>query len=501
MGFLDTRYIKVGGGNSAANITIENDYLDGNITFKVNDGGVDTMVMTLDGATGNVGIGTTGPKSMLHVAQNDGGNDVVRAPITLSRLWASDSDTRASALFQYRNSSTNRDFLAISVSGDGGSFNSPLDISMAKMTIGADGNVGIGTTTPDTKLDVNGAIRSSSISTSPSENGLEIKPIETAFDYDYYYDGAEFSVSSNMPTVKDTHFRYFGFKYPVTGAKLAFSQFGANYSTKYEVFVEDKGGSWWQYYPSNGTLNFVQNGVDAVSDKQPLSWTNSKKTTVNGQEAYWIRVSTTTTPSTTAITSSVKIVSAGYAIALYQDLGETDPSIIFNRNGTFIFNPSGDKFLWFKAAFQAWIGLSVYNEFWITNNIANSPLKITGKDKIIFGNTWVQDNVAINNVGNIVTRGALALNTGDPTFTGGTYPLEVFDGGTTNRNFYVAGTGAMVATYATTKRIETDATGIGFFAHAPVAQQPYTAISDPPTQAEVTNIRNALINLGLMASL
>jgi hypothetical protein len=39
---------------------------------------------------------------------------------------------------------------------------------------------------------------------------------------------------------------------------------------------------------------------------------------------------------------------------------------------------------------------------------------------------------------------------------------------------------------------------IGFFAQTPAAQQNYTAVSDPPTQAQVTTIRDALINLGLM---
>lgn len=41
---------------------------------------------------------------------------------------------------------------------------------------------------------------------------------------------------------------------------------------------------------------------------------------------------------------------------------------------------------------------------------------------------------------------------------------------------------------------------IGFYGVAPAAQQSYTAVSNPPTQAEVTAIRNALVNLGLMAS-
>jgi hypothetical protein len=41
---------------------------------------------------------------------------------------------------------------------------------------------------------------------------------------------------------------------------------------------------------------------------------------------------------------------------------------------------------------------------------------------------------------------------------------------------------------------------LGFFNKTPVIQQTFTAISDPPTQAEVVAIRDALINLGLMAS-
>ena len=53
--------------NNTGGIIIENDASDGDITFKVNDGGVDTTVMTIDGATGNVGIGTTGPTAVLHL--------------------------------------------------------------------------------------------------------------------------------------------------------------------------------------------------------------------------------------------------------------------------------------------------------------------------------------------------------------------------------------------------------------------------------------------------
>jgi len=47
---------------------------------------------------------------------------------------------------------------------------------------------------------------------------------------------------------------------------------------------------------------------------------------------------------------------------------------------------------------------------------------------------------------------------------------------------------------------DTSATTLGFFGVAAVARQTFTAISDPPTQAEVTAIRDALVNLGLMAA-
>ena len=47
---------------------------------------------------------------------------------------------------------------------------------------------------------------------------------------------------------------------------------------------------------------------------------------------------------------------------------------------------------------------------------------------------------------------------------------------------------------------DTSANQLGFFGVDHVAQQAYTAVSDPPTQAEVTAIRDAVVNLGLMAS-
>jgi len=45
---------------------------DKDFVFKVNNGGVDTEVMRIDGSTGNVGIGTTSPDTTLHLAKSTG---------------------------------------------------------------------------------------------------------------------------------------------------------------------------------------------------------------------------------------------------------------------------------------------------------------------------------------------------------------------------------------------------------------------------------------------
>ena len=51
-----------------------------------------------------------------------------------------------------------------------------------------------------------------------------------------------------------------------------------------------------------------------------------------------------------------------------------------------------------------------------------------------------------------------------------------------------------------TTHLEVGDSKIGFLGATPVVKQAYTAVSNPPTQAEVTAIRDALVNLGLMAA-
>ena len=106
---------------------------------------------------GNIGIGTTTPGAKLHIASAN----IIDTPsgdIMLTRYFLSDTDVRGSSIFHYYNSTTVIDSLVFGVAGNGGTSNSPKSISSAKMVIGANGNVGIGTITPNATLDVSGSV-------------------------------------------------------------------------------------------------------------------------------------------------------------------------------------------------------------------------------------------------------------------------------------------------------------------------------------------------------
>ncbi len=106
-----------------------------------------------------LGIGTYDPYAKLHLHNSDAPLNTVSADLLLSRYWNGSSDTRASSIFHYFNNTTFNDNLAFGVSGDGGSYDAPNSLSQIKMLIQADGNVGIGTTSPAAKLDVAGDIK------------------------------------------------------------------------------------------------------------------------------------------------------------------------------------------------------------------------------------------------------------------------------------------------------------------------------------------------------
>lgn len=120
---------------------------DGSIDFVVNGG----KKMVIDN-TGNVGIGTTLPDAKLHIydesnellrLQGTGGSDpyisFYQNETLAAYLWSVDNH------FYVRNQQPGNIYLGTNTSTD--------------MTIGSNGNVGIGTTSPDAKLHVEGTVK------------------------------------------------------------------------------------------------------------------------------------------------------------------------------------------------------------------------------------------------------------------------------------------------------------------------------------------------------
>lgn len=68
--------------DAAVDLIVENDRSNEDIYFKINDEGVDTEVMRIQGSTSRVGIGTAAPLSKLHVIGPDTQNDVARFSMT-----------------------------------------------------------------------------------------------------------------------------------------------------------------------------------------------------------------------------------------------------------------------------------------------------------------------------------------------------------------------------------------------------------------------------------
>ena len=110
-------------------------------------------LLTIDSDTGNVGIGTTSPFNKLDVS---GGSGRFITTDDHQRLFITSSPSHQSILYFGDTSSSTQGRVAYEHSSDSMYFNTD---SSEKMRILANGNVGIGTTSPSQKLEVSGNIK------------------------------------------------------------------------------------------------------------------------------------------------------------------------------------------------------------------------------------------------------------------------------------------------------------------------------------------------------
>jgi len=139
-----------------------------NLRLSLGTNGVDRIIIS---NSGNVGIGTINPIQLLHLRQGAGGpvfylqhaDNITNTGTTLSSIRVTDANTsynQAQILFERDELSSGPTDLPTSIS-----FWTTKDGSntlLRQMTINNIGNVGVGTSSPSVKLDVNGIINSTS---------------------------------------------------------------------------------------------------------------------------------------------------------------------------------------------------------------------------------------------------------------------------------------------------------------------------------------------------
>jgi len=132
---------------TAAKITCNPTYTNtGALLYICVDGDANANQLVLKG-DGNVGIGTTSPGAALHVAPDNNNND-------------GDIKVGTRGWFSHRDASTTKTWIANDYNSDSATFGirmKGVTDGDEKLTILGSGNVGIGTTTPDTLLEISGA--------------------------------------------------------------------------------------------------------------------------------------------------------------------------------------------------------------------------------------------------------------------------------------------------------------------------------------------------------
>lgn len=136
----------------------------------------------------------------------------------------------------------------------------------------------------------------------------------TSFDKVYLYNGDSGSGFTDNTTEAGTEggtvfslmdsttdYFYVGNSATFTGIKIEFATRGSNYTLKVEYYDESSGTETWAELTAN--TNDLSDGTSKLESDGKITWTvpdDWGTNTVNSQTKYWIRISTTSSPTTTA---------------------------------------------------------------------------------------------------------------------------------------------------------------------------------------------------------
>ena len=137
-------------------------------------GGVDNRMFIA--SAGNIGIGTTSPGALLHIS------GAANTPVIVE-----DTAAASSAFIQFKNAGTSKGYIGYSTLGSTGLAFVNAAGSTANVLVTDSGNVGIGTTSPQSKLHLSSSAASTpvqlTISAFPAGNGYEIGGIHFRNSY------------------------------------------------------------------------------------------------------------------------------------------------------------------------------------------------------------------------------------------------------------------------------------------------------------------------------
>ena len=188
-------------GNYVGDLSLTNNADDKDIIFKTSAGTAAAVeIMRIDGSSGNVGIGTTSPTSALHVVgtQVYGGYVKFENTVHAIRLDLKSSSHTANIYM---------DGTGGVISGGGLIFNAPtarthfMESGTSKMSI-ISGNVGIGTTSPNAKLEVDGGVKIADDTDTASADKVGTMRYRTDTEY-VEVTGTEMVTNGNFATDTD----------------------------------------------------------------------------------------------------------------------------------------------------------------------------------------------------------------------------------------------------------------------------------------------------------